>query len=491
MVLESVPAGWASPQPTAVLVHGLASCAEAPYMVRLGVRLVHLGIRVVRVNLRNSGIGFGLARGIYHAGRSDDLREVLAWLKSRDGVGPIALIGFSLGANLVLKLASEAPDDPGGSEGLDCVLAANPPIDLIACSRQMSLPQNRFYDWNFVKWLRAMIRRLHCRFPELGPTHLEGVKTVYEFDDRYTAPRNGFASADEYYERCSLMTALERIAVPGLIVHAMDDPFIPPEPFGAWSCRRISRWIWCVTAATWATSAVGRGRATAAGWTRVWMVGLTSTGESRADATSGSLDSHADASFSAAVPLGNLAAEEVRQFFRVIEVQLEGNPVASRLVEDGRLFLPMETHPRIAPDQAIIFISEPKSIPLSDPADSIAERRADGIDGILGLGVGEDGFGIDPDGVDGADRLQVVAQPSDSRGRTAGVEAVDELGDFFGAQSIRADGIALDGRPDILEHVEFRTDGQVVAEGPGLIDRPDGDVRRRRVGEWPGGYPGH
>lgn len=232
MVLESVPAGWASPQPTAVLVHGLASCAEAPYMVRLGVRLVHLGIRVVRVNLRNSGIGFGLARGIYHAGRSDDLREVLAWLKSRDGVGPIALIGFSLGANLVLKLASEAPDDPGGSEGLDCVLAANPPIDLIACSRQMSLPQNRFYDWNFVKWLRAMIRRLHCRFPELGPTHLEGVKTVYEFDDRYTAPRNGFASAAEYYERCSLMTALERIAVPGLIVHAMDDPFIPPEPFG-------------------------------------------------------------------------------------------------------------------------------------------------------------------------------------------------------------------------------------------------------------------
>jgi predicted alpha/beta-fold hydrolase len=146
IVLESVPRGWASPQPTAVLVHGLAGCAEAPYMVRLGVRLVHRGIRVVRVNLRNSGIGFGLARGIYHAGRSDDLREVLAWLKNRDGAGPTALIGFSLGANLVLKLAAEAADDPAGAEGLDCVLAANPPIDLVACSRQMSRPQNRFYD---------------------------------------------------------------------------------------------------------------------------------------------------------------------------------------------------------------------------------------------------------------------------------------------------------------------------------------------------------
>ncbi len=231
MVLESVPPGWASPRPTAVLVHGLAGCAEAPYMVRLGVRLVNRGIRVVRVNLRNSGLGFGLARGIYHAGRSDDLREVLAWLKDRDGVGPTALIGFSLGANLVLKLASEAALDPAGVEGLDCVLAANPPIDLTACSRRMGLPENRLYDRNFVKWLHAMIQRLHRQFPELGPTHLDGVKTVYDFDDRYTARRNGFASADDYYQRCSLMTALGRIAVPGLIVHAMDDPFIPPEPF--------------------------------------------------------------------------------------------------------------------------------------------------------------------------------------------------------------------------------------------------------------------
>jgi predicted alpha/beta-fold hydrolase len=231
LVLESAPPGWASPRPTAVLVHGLAGCAEASYVVRLGVRLAGRGIRVVRVNLRNSGRGFGLARGIYHAGRSDDLRAVLAWLKGRDGAVPIALIGFSLGGNLVLKLAAEAALDPAGVEALDCVLAANPPIDLTACSRRMSRPENRLYDRNFVKWLRTMIERLHRRFPELGPTHIDGVKTIYDFDDRYTARRNGFASADDYYARCSLMTALQRIAVPGLIVHAWDDPFIPPEPF--------------------------------------------------------------------------------------------------------------------------------------------------------------------------------------------------------------------------------------------------------------------
>jgi predicted alpha/beta-fold hydrolase len=215
--------------PTAVLVHGLAGCAEASYMVRLGVRLVRLGIRVVRVNLRGSGAGFGLARGIYHAGRSEDLRAVLDWLNPRLGAAPIALVGFSLGANLVLKLAAEAAAEP--IPGLDCVLAANPPIDLAACARRMARPENRLYDWNFVRWLRAMVCRLHRRFPELGPVHLDGVRTLYDFDDRYTARRNGFASADDYYARCSLVTALARITIPGLIIHARDDPFIPHEPF--------------------------------------------------------------------------------------------------------------------------------------------------------------------------------------------------------------------------------------------------------------------
>jgi predicted alpha/beta-fold hydrolase len=94
----------------------------------------------------------------------------------------------------------------------------------------MLRPENRLYDWNFVRWLNAMVWRLHDRFPELGLPRLEGVKTLYDFDDRYTAPRNGFGSADEYYRRCSLLTALAHIKVPGLIVHAMDDPFVTYEP---------------------------------------------------------------------------------------------------------------------------------------------------------------------------------------------------------------------------------------------------------------------
>jgi predicted alpha/beta-fold hydrolase len=228
-VLESTPRQWSSSAPVAVLVHGLAGCARSPYVVRLARRLLALGVRVVRINLRGAGDGFGLARGIYHAGRSDDLRHVVAWAARRAPGSPVGLVGFSLGANLVLKLAGEAADHP--VPGLDCILAANPPIDLAACARAMSRPENWVYDRNFVRWLCREVARLHQAFPDLGEHALGRVSSVYEFDERYTAPRNGFASADDYYRRSSALALVPRIAHPGLVVHAEDDPFIPAEPF--------------------------------------------------------------------------------------------------------------------------------------------------------------------------------------------------------------------------------------------------------------------
>jgi predicted alpha/beta-fold hydrolase len=228
-VLESVPGGWRPGAPAAVLVHGLAGCARSPYVVRLARKLAAMGVRVARMNLRGAGAGFGLARGIYHAGRSGDLRAVVRWLASRAPGSPVALVGFSLGANLTLKLAAEVPDEP--LEGLNCVIAANPPIDLAACAQAMRRPGNRVYDWNFVRWLRAQVRRLHRRFPELGEPALGRVRSVYDFDDRYTAPRNGFASAEDYYARSSSLRLIRRIEHPGLVVHAADDPFIPLDSF--------------------------------------------------------------------------------------------------------------------------------------------------------------------------------------------------------------------------------------------------------------------
>jgi predicted alpha/beta-fold hydrolase len=228
LVLETTPSGWKPERPTAMLVHGLAGSADASYVVRVAERVLRLGARVIRVNLRGAGAGFGMSRGIYHAGRSDDLRAVANWLEARTAGSPLAAVGFSLGANLVLKLAAESASVPLAS--LDCIIAANPPIDLAACAQMILLPRNRIYDRSFVRVLRSTIAQLHRRFPELGPPGLEGVKTVYDFDDRYTARRNGFASADDYYERCGLTKAIEQITVAGLIVHALDDPFVTAQP---------------------------------------------------------------------------------------------------------------------------------------------------------------------------------------------------------------------------------------------------------------------
>ncbi len=228
-VLESTPEGWAAGNPAALLVHGLSGCARSAYVVRVAVRLVRLGIQVVRMNLRGAGSGFGGARNIYHAGRTEDLRRVVEWMARRATSSPIALVGFSLGANLVLKLSAEAAARP--LDGLDCVLAANPPLDLNACSRHIQRTENRIYDRNFLRLLRAEVIRLHAAFPDLASVNLAKVATLFDFDDLYTAPRNGFAGASDYYSRSSAGPLIPEIEVPGLVVHAADDPFIPIEPF--------------------------------------------------------------------------------------------------------------------------------------------------------------------------------------------------------------------------------------------------------------------
>jgi predicted alpha/beta-fold hydrolase len=229
LVLDSIPQGWSAGDPAVVLVHGLGGCARSPYVVRVGKKLVGMGIRVVRMNLRGAGASFGLSRSFYHSGKTEDVRAVSDWLASRATGSPIGWVGFSLGANLVLKLASEAPEAP--LEGFDCVVAANPPLDLEACCRMIRQPANRIYDKNFLRNLRAEVAKLQASFPDLEPANLSKARSLFDFDELYTAPRNGFRDAADYYARSSAGPLLHRIEVPGLVIHAADDPFIPAEPF--------------------------------------------------------------------------------------------------------------------------------------------------------------------------------------------------------------------------------------------------------------------
>jgi predicted alpha/beta-fold hydrolase len=226
---ENIPAGWRSGDPMALLVHGLTGCHASTHIRRLAAQMLRRRARVFRIDLRGAGHALPLARLTYHAGRSDDLRTALAWMNAHSPLSPLVLLGVSLGGNMALKLAGEAANDP--VPGLARVVAINPPIDLERCSQLLAHPRNRVYEQRFVRDLVWAALRRQRHFPDLPPLRLPRRLTVRQFDDLYTAPRNGFAGVLDYYRRASSFPLVPNIRLPTLILTARDDPFIAVEPF--------------------------------------------------------------------------------------------------------------------------------------------------------------------------------------------------------------------------------------------------------------------
>lgn len=224
VVLENRPRRWREGDRIVVLVHGLASSSASKDLVRLTRRLVRSGRLVMRVNLRGCGPGFGLAKRLYHSGRSDDLRQVIRWLAANFPSSPVTQIGFSLGANITLKMAGE--DGPVPSGRLDSVVGVSTPLDLAACVRRMQEPSFRFFDRYFVGVLRRHVARLHRRFPELPAVELPQSLTMQGFDDHYTAPMCGFRDAADYYAQSSCEPFVSRIGYRTLLLCALDDPIV-------------------------------------------------------------------------------------------------------------------------------------------------------------------------------------------------------------------------------------------------------------------------
>lgn len=225
----STPASWRSEAPTALLIHGLCGCYRSSYMMRLAYKLWRRGTRVIRMNLRGCGSGKGLARQIYHSGRSDDVQAVLEVVRRETPRSPLSLIGFSLGGNLALKLAGELRADV--ATYLRQVIAVCPPADLAACARLLAQPANRLYERYFMRRLMADVAERHAHFPDLPPLCLPPDLSLYAFDHLYTAPMCGFRNADDYYARCSAAPLVPDITIPCRILFAADDPFIDATVF--------------------------------------------------------------------------------------------------------------------------------------------------------------------------------------------------------------------------------------------------------------------
>jgi predicted alpha/beta-fold hydrolase len=210
---------------TVIIVHGLEGSSESPYMQGIAAKGVAAGMNVVRMNQRNCGGTDALSATLYHSGRSQDIAAVAQNLLRQDRISRFALAGFSMGGNLVLKLAGE-----WGSEGppqFRAVVAVCPSMNLAASADALHLAGNRLYEYYFMWQLRRRLRVKARLFPGTFDTsRLRGVTTLRDFDDKITAYYCGFDGASDYYERSAAANVVERIAVPTLILHAANDPFI-------------------------------------------------------------------------------------------------------------------------------------------------------------------------------------------------------------------------------------------------------------------------
>ena len=215
---------------TIVALHGLNGSSGAHYMRGIAAKAFARGMNVVRLNQRNCGDTEHLSAGLFHSGLTADAAHVVAELIAVDGLNTIAVVGYSLGGNLALKLAAEYGDAP--PRELVAVAAVSPIIEIGECVAALEEPGNALYQWNFVKDLKRRMRRKNRFWPgRFDMTRLKEVRTVREFDAAYTAPYFGFASAEDYYHRASAMRIIERIRVPALVITAADDPFVPSNPF--------------------------------------------------------------------------------------------------------------------------------------------------------------------------------------------------------------------------------------------------------------------
>lgn len=220
----TTPPNWKPTDLTVFLVHGLCGSHKSPYLIRLANRFTPLGIRTVRYNMRGCGSGKGLAKQIYHSGRSDDVFESIKALKKDHPDSPILLIGFSLGGNIVLKLAGELGSivEPY----LSGVIAVSPPVDLYSSVQMIGDKSNVIYETYFYRLLRADVHYRHHKFKDLPRIRLPRSLKLYEFDQLYTAPYTGFSSALDYYDKCSSGPLVSDIAIPCKILLSEDDPII-------------------------------------------------------------------------------------------------------------------------------------------------------------------------------------------------------------------------------------------------------------------------
>lgn len=210
----STPPFWAGDR-SVILVHGMGGSHASGYMVRMARKLYQVGVQCVRVNLRGAGTGRGFSKRPYHAGTSEDVSRVVKYVKEKTPDSRIFLTGFSLGGNVVLKLAGEMGEEARSS--ISAFFAICPPLDLADAVRNIEQKRNRFYHAFYLNRIRKQARPWGD-FKNLSP--------LSAFDDVLTAPLWGFKNRQEYYSLCSSLQFLDKIRQTTHLLFAQDDPIV-------------------------------------------------------------------------------------------------------------------------------------------------------------------------------------------------------------------------------------------------------------------------
>ncbi len=214
-------------KPLLVLFHGLEGSSQGHYALAMMDTLRQHGWRGVAVNFRGcSGSPNRLARA-YHSGDSAEVNMVLTHLKTQANSQPLYAVGISLGANALLKFLGESGLE--AQQILAAAAAISAPVDLANAGARLDQGFNRYsYTRHFLRTLRRKTQeKIHAHRLPITPQALRAANTLHAFDDLYTAPMHGYRNADDYWLRASSKPWLNSIAVPTLIVHAHNDPFLP------------------------------------------------------------------------------------------------------------------------------------------------------------------------------------------------------------------------------------------------------------------------
>jgi predicted alpha/beta-fold hydrolase len=227
---DFVDLGWVGEHnvdgPIAVLLHGLGGGFDSKYLRGLAMKLAALGWRAVMLQLRGAGKEPNRLPRCYHHGDTVDLRWVWQRLHAAEPRTPIAAVGWSMGGNILLRALSE--------EGEQCpvrvAVAASVPFQLMECAQHLNRGFARVYQSHLLGGLKDIVSRKHAFRPLpdfIDVPRVLQARSFIEFDDAFTAPLNGFGNAVDYYRLTSCGPVLRDIHTPTLIVHALDDPFMP------------------------------------------------------------------------------------------------------------------------------------------------------------------------------------------------------------------------------------------------------------------------